>query len=46
MDADPDVVAVPVGTFADPTFPQPNVSVYEVRQHHWVRLPDDIEPID
>ena len=43
MDAIPGVVAVPVGAFADPNFPQPHVSVYEVRKHRWVGLPDDIE---
>lgn len=31
LDATPGLVAVPVGTFADPDFPQPHVSVYEVR---------------
>lgn len=35
MDAMPDFVAVPVGAFADPDFPPPQVSVYEVRQHPW-----------
>ena len=38
----PEHVAVPVGAFADPTFPAPTVSVYEERRHAWVRLPDDI----
>ncbi|MFC5436874.1 GFA family protein [Rhodanobacter umsongensis] len=28
LDAMPDVVAVPVGAFADPDFPQPRLSVY------------------
>jgi len=46
LDAIPGVVAVPVGAFADPGFPQPRVSVYEVRQHPWVRLPDGIEHLD
>ncbi|WP_407353277.1 GFA family protein [Luteimonas sp. R10] len=46
LDAVPGVVAVPVGAFADPAFPQPEVSVYEVRQHSWVRLPDGIEHLD
>jgi hypothetical protein len=35
----PDVVAVPVGAFADPSFPPPTVSVYESRRHPWVDLP-------
>jgi hypothetical protein len=46
LDAFPDVVAIPVGAFADPDFPQPRVSVCGARQHHWVRLPDDIERLD
>jgi len=35
--------AVPVGGFADPTFPAPRVTVYEARQHPWARLPDGME---
>lgn len=31
----PGFVAVAVGAFADPSFPPPNVSVYEERQHPW-----------
>jgi hypothetical protein len=46
LDAIPGVVAVPVGAFADPDFPQPRVSVYGSRQHHWVGLPDGIERLD
>jgi hypothetical protein len=46
LDAMPGVVAVPVGAFADPSFPQPQVSVYEERKHRWVGLPDGIEHID
>lgn len=46
MDAIPEMVAVPVGAFADPDFPRPHVSVYEIRKHRWVGLPDDIEHID
>lgn len=46
LDAIPDVVAVPVGAFADPNFPQPQVSVYEERKHRWVGLPQGVEHID
>ena len=35
-------VAIAIGAFADPTFPPPTVSVYEVRQHPWVTLPPSI----
>lgn len=43
MDWAPDVIAIPVGAFADPDFPQPQVSVYEERRHSWVGLPEDME---
>jgi hypothetical protein len=43
LDAYPDVVAIPVGAFADPAFPPPRVSVYGESAHAWVRLPDDIQ---
>lgn len=42
----PDVVAVPIGAFADPTFPPPTVSIYESRQHPWLGLPGTMEHYD
>jgi hypothetical protein len=39
----PDVIAVPVGAFADPSFPPPTVSVYGSRRHPWVALPPEAE---
>ena len=39
----PDMIAVPVGVFADPNFPMPIRSIYETRRHPWVQLPDGIE---
>ncbi len=39
----PQLIAVPVGAFADPAFPAPRVSVYESRRHPWVVLPESIE---
>ena len=39
----PDVVAVPIGAFADPSFPTPTVSVYGSRRHSWLSVPDTIE---
>jgi hypothetical protein len=39
----PDLIAVPVGAFADPSFPPPTVSVHEARMHGWVTLSDEIE---
>ena len=38
-----DAVAIPVGAFADPSFPAPALSVYEERMHGWVRMPGGIE---
>jgi hypothetical protein len=40
---DPDRIAVPIGAFADPSFPPPRVSVWESRRHPWVALPDGVE---
>ena len=34
----PGVVAVPLGAFADPSFPPPRFSVYEHRKHPWVEI--------
>jgi hypothetical protein len=39
---EPEFVAIPAGAFADPSFPQPMVEVYESRRHAWVRMPDGI----
>jgi hypothetical protein len=43
LDAIPDIVAIAVGNFADPTFPAPRISVYEDRKHAWVSTPPDAE---
>ena len=34
----PDVLAIPIGAFADPTFPAPTIGVYETRRHAWVTI--------
>ena len=39
-------VAVAIGAFADPAFPQPRVSVWESRRHPWVGLPEEMEHLD
>jgi hypothetical protein len=40
----PGVVSIPLGAFADPTFPSPKFSVYEHRKHAWTAvLGDDVE---
>jgi hypothetical protein len=38
VDNFPDLVAIPVGAFADPNFPAPHYSVYEGRKHAWVAV--------
>lgn len=35
----PDMIAVAVGAFADPTFPPPSLEVYKQRRHPWVKIP-------
>jgi hypothetical protein len=42
----PDVIAVPIGTFADPSFPAPTVSVFESRRHSWLAVPAEMEHHD
>ena len=43
----PDMVAVPVGVFAEPSFPPPVVSVYGERRHPWIAWPSlSIEEYD
>ena len=39
--SDPDLVAVPVGVFADPRFPPPMASGWEERRHAWVTIQGD-----
>jgi hypothetical protein len=43
LESRPDLVAVPVGAFADPSFPAPWVSVWESRRHPWVGLPAGLD---
>lgn len=42
----PGMLAVPVGVFADPSFPAPSVSIYESRRHPWLAVPADVEHLD
>jgi hypothetical protein len=44
--AAPDVVKVPVGAFADPSFPPPTVSIYESRRHPWLAVSAEMEHHD
>jgi hypothetical protein len=43
IDDQPGLIAVTLGSFADPNFPPPRFSVYESRRHPWVSVPDDAE---
>ena len=45
-DENSDLLAIPVGAFADPEFPEPRVSVLEARRHSWVSVPQGAERID
>jgi hypothetical protein len=38
-DGFPGLVAIAIGTFADPDFPAPSISVWEEARHAWVALP-------
>lgn len=46
MGDDDSMRAVPVGAFADPTFPRPVFSVYEERRHPWVSVPEGAQRMD
>jgi hypothetical protein len=43
--ARPGLVAVAVGSFADPAFPPPQVALWEKRRHEWVDAPSSL-PIE
>jgi hypothetical protein len=43
QDVAPELIAVAVGAFGDPTFPAPVRSNYEQYRHPWVGLPDEME---
>ena len=44
--SEPDVVKIPVGAFADPTFPPPTISIYDSRRHQWLPVPASVEQHD
>jgi hypothetical protein len=46
VDRMPGFLAVPVGVFADPTFPSPTYSIYEARKHRWVTVAGDVDHHD
>lgn len=43
FDSIPNVISIPVGAFADQNFPPPTISIYEERQHPWLKIEGDIE---
>jgi hypothetical protein len=46
LSAVPDVIAVPIGAFAEPSFPPPTVSVFESRRHPWLAVTAAMEHHD
>jgi hypothetical protein len=42
-DARPGFVAIPVGAFADPSFPAPIRSIWEQSRHSWVAFAQELE---
>jgi hypothetical protein len=46
LEAEPDVVAVPIGAFAEPDFPPPMRSIYESRRHTWLTIDAPMEHHD
>jgi hypothetical protein len=38
----PDVIGIPVGCFADPTFPAPKIAAWRESKLEWVRFPDGL----
>ncbi len=45
-DDSPHLIAITVGAFADPSFPQPVFSVWERRRHQWLPVPDGMQHED
>ena len=41
-----DAIAVPIGAFAEPSFPPPTVSVFESRRHQWLAMTAEMEHYD
>jgi hypothetical protein len=42
-DAQPDLVTVAMGAFADPSFPEPRFSVFESTRHRWAMAPGELD---
>jgi hypothetical protein len=37
----PEIIAIAIGTFADPNFPPPTISMWEACRHPWISSPSD-----
>jgi hypothetical protein len=46
VEAMPDMVGIPVGVFADPTFPHPTTSIFVPQKHPWVVIPEGVPQND
>lgn len=46
VEAMPDMVGIPVGVFADPTFTPPTTSIFVPLKHPWVVVPDGVPQND
>ena len=42
VEATPERIGIPVGVFADPSFPQPTVAVFVPHKHPWVVVPEGV----
>lgn len=42
VEAMPDMVGIPVGVFADASFPQPTTSIFVPQKHPWVIVPEGV----
>jgi hypothetical protein len=40
---DPEVIAIAVGSFADPQFPEPRISAHEASRHSWAMRPAGLD---
>ena len=39
----PDMIAIAVGAFGDPSFPMPHQSVWDDKRHDWIRFPEEMQ---
>ncbi|MGL6258767.1 GFA family protein [Vibrio sp. WXL103] len=43
LDGLPNFITIPVGLFADQTFPRPKLSLYQGRKHDWLNIEHEVE---